>query len=138
MKTRTLLKFLLIPGISAILFSACEKDYVAQEPPFTPPTGDSQTIFFKAGIEPILNSNCGSSCHSASGPSYPFLNLTTGNAYDALMKNPNGKAYIDTINPESSLFYQKIKTGGSMNGYGVTPAFLKEFRTWIYEGALNN
>lgn len=129
MKTR--IKFYQYIIVGAILLSGCERDYL--EPA---PNAPMRAMSFVADIEPIMHAKCGS-CHKSNGSSYPFLDLTTGNAYKGIMTNPNNKKYVDLTTPASGLFNTKIASGGSMNSY-ITAAERTKVLAWIQQGAVNN
>lgn len=66
------------------------------------------TVSFHQDILPIFNSQCNiSGCHT-SGVHAGNLNLEAAVAYSQLMQP--GKGYIDTLNPEYSVLYNKLIT----------------------------
>lgn len=89
------------------------------------------TVSFAGDIAmPIFDVKCAySGCHADNG--IP-PNLTPAKAYNSLQSG-----YINTGDPEQSLLYQKINTGGSMAVY-ATDQDRKLILTWIEQGAPNN
>ncbi len=89
------------------------------------------TVSFSNDIAmPIFDVKCAiSGCHFDNG--IP-PNLTPDKAYNSLQFG-----YIDVNDPEQSLLYHKINTGGSMAVY-ASDQDRKIILTWIEQGAPNN
>lgn len=122
---------LLGPVVITIILgtASCTYEVIAPEAPPPPP----DTISFNDDIQPIFDASCAvSGCHDAGGWS---PDLSAGNAYSSL--TGGSTQYVDTDNPENSLLYQKINTGGSMEEY-ATAADRVNILTWIEKGAQNN
>ncbi len=83
-------------------------------------------ISFSTDIQPVLTEKC-VSCHSGLKPV-----LKDGEAYN----NLNTGGYINTTDPASSLFYEKISSG-SMKPY-TTVELTQYVLQWITEGAQDN
>jgi len=124
MKLQFLFLFSLL-SFSIILFS-CEYNYI--EPVIPIP---EDTISFSGDIIPLFNNSCNmSGCHGV-GDAPP--DLSPANAYNDLF----AENMIDTINPEQSILYIEMATGGSMEIYSTTFE-TATILTWIERGAKNN
>lgn len=115
----------------AFLTSSCEKEY------FVPPkVSDTDVQSFSKVVLPILTKNClGNGCHTVNGGVVPYMDADL--AYESLT---NG-SYVDTVNVEKSLIYQKIAIEKSkpMPPKGkLLPADIEKIRIWIKQGAQNN
>lgn len=114
---------LVIIGLLAFL-SGCEYDYPVPEPL-------PDVVSFSNNILPFFSSSCAfAGCHNTGGES---PDLTAENAYSALMSTNQ----INLENPEESLLYTKIASGGTMAPYS-TPANTALVLAWIKDGAQNN
>ena len=104
--------------------SGCYYDQVVPEVVELPDEPVSYTI----GIQPFFDAKC-ISCHNGGG--IP-LNLLSDVSYDAIL---NG--YVNTTDPEGSLLYTKLNSGGSMAQY-ASPTEVATILKWIKEGATND
>ena len=130
-KDRTALATFMIVMIGFILsLNSCRKDY------FIPvKISESDTLYFSTDIQPIFNGDClGSGCHSVNGGVAPFLEQDL--AWDNLIYGN----YVDTLNPESSILYQRIDaTSNIMPPAAKLPSGdIQKILIWIKQGALNN
>lgn len=120
--------FSLIAGILFLLTVLVSCEYEHPEDEIIIP---GYTVSFSKEIIPYFNASCNmSGCHSAGGIK---PDLTPANAYTSLFAHNQ----IDTISPENSILYKKIKTGGSMSNYSTTSK-TNMVLTWIKQGAKNN
>jgi len=124
-------KYLLLSIVIIGLSTSCEKAYVMPEP-IIPPDPNAPPISFATEIIPIFTSCQG--CH----PGANALDLSVANAYNQLLTDGPNAPYVDIANPTASLLYNKINTGGSMNGYIGSQGDIAKILTWITEGAQNN
>ncbi len=109
-----------------LMLTSCEYDYI--EPV---KVSAEDTVSFSNDIIPIFENSClGGGCHSTGGIS---PDLTSTNAYNELF----AKNQIDTLNPASSVLYEKIISTGSMKNY-TTPTEVNLILEWIKQGAKNN
>lgn len=136
-KTLFLLPSLLL---LVLILNSCQKAVL--DPKSTTSTSNSNSSVqtsFSAEIVPIFTANC-ISCHNPGA-----VDLREAGAYNALITNasPYNK-YVDTLNPASSLLYQKLTmsnppTGGMMPPSGLLPSSTTDLvLKWIQEGAKNN
>ncbi len=122
---------LLIYGVlgSGLFFSgltSCTFDTNEFKPIVVPDT----VSFMNDIVEPIFAPKCAySGCHSDNG--IPPI-LITEKAYNSLQKGS-----INLNEPENSLLYKKINTGGSMAIY-ASDQDRQIIITWIEQGAPNN
>ncbi|HLG35311.1 MAG TPA: hypothetical protein VI757_10555 [Bacteroidia bacterium] len=127
-------------SLSALLFSACEKDTgPVIIKPFIP---EDTTVNFANDIQPIFNANC-IHCHNQI---HPFLNLLSCCSWEELVINPTSfwGNYLDTLSPTESYLYIRVAgmgqsppempPGGPYLGQEETDLILK----WIQQGAKNN
>lgn len=108
--------------VCLLLFNTgCEYDQVL-------PVEPKDEISYSLDIQPFFNSKC-TSCHA--GNVAP--NLEASVSYDELVTDN----YINVSNPQSSLLYIKINTGGSMEAFASNTerALLL---AWVEQGAKNN
>ena len=112
--------------LGLFLFGACEYANIKPEAPPAPPApGDSTSFSLK--VQPIFTSSC-IACHS--GNLAP--DLREGKSYKSLMDNN----FVVKSNSASSILYQKMAPGGSMNAYTNTTD-IATVKYWIDEGAKN-
>ena len=138
MQSRTLKKLITIFFV-LIIFSACTKDYIVQEPPEPkgsnkppPPDSTENKISFETEIEPIFVAKC-VLCHGVGG--IPPV-LAVDKAYHSLMSMAG---MIDTITPANSILYKEmLPPGGGMVQYGSTKANADSVYKWIRQGAKDN
>ena len=135
------IKYVSLLVLSAIVLAtapSCEYDYPEPMPIDTVITPDD-TVSFSLDIQPILTPDCatGAGCHSGTYYAASLIDLSEGIAYDEIMFNGDKAPYVDTANPEVSLFYTTINTGGTMEQYTI-PADRTTILKWITEGAKNN
>jgi len=119
-----LLSFCMI--ISGVLVS-CEYEFAEFEE-----VDPGQPVSFAADIEPIFNSgnNC-TSCHRT-GSTAP--DLTTGNAYQAIVPG-----LINTDNPEASQIYSVPHPSSAGHGFRkYTQLQAGRVLSWIKQGAADN
>lgn len=125
-KINSLFPFIII---LALLFSACEKDYlILKKIEITAP------VSFSTDIAPILTKDCATSgCH-VTGAIAP--DLTASKAYDDLI----GLGYVDTTNAEGSVLYIRIigTTRPMPPAARLTPDEIGYILAWIKQGAQNN
>ncbi len=115
-------------GLGMILLLALNTSCYYNKTPLPPePTGD---ISYAVDIQPIFNDNC-VACHQA-GTGVP-LDLEESVSYNNLI---NG-SFLNVDEPELSVLYVKINTGGSMSPY-ATDNNRSVILKWIEQGALNN
>jgi len=108
----------------AVFVTGCEYDHPVPEPL-------PDVVSFSGDIMPYFNASCNfSGCHNTGGEA---PDLTADFAYGALMDGN----YINLENPEESLLYTKVATGGSMAPYS-TPGNTALVLAWIKAGALDN
>jgi hypothetical protein len=120
---------LLIIALMGILaWQSCQYEWLDPVDYVPPPPGD--TTSFSQDIIPIFTEGC-VSCHTTGG--IP-PDLTPANAYADLF----AKNMIDVVNPEKSILYIEVATGGSMAKYAPPGDPDDIILTWIKEGALNN
>lgn len=100
--------------------------YYDQIVPDGPPPGAE--ISFATDIQPIFDNKC-NGCHPPAGG----LDLTTGNAYEAINKLP----YVDVSNPSASTIYT-IPAPNASHGNTYSPGEAATVLQWIEQGALNN
>jgi hypothetical protein len=123
MKKLTYLAIVLLAG--AIGFISCQKEY------FPPVELDESTpVSFKSEVLPIFTASClGSGCHQNGGAS---PNLTADLAYSSLVDG----GLIDTLQPEKSVLYDRIKIKGDMPKSGKLPETqIQKILLWIKQGA---
>jgi hypothetical protein len=107
-----------------VFITGCEYDHPVPEPL-------PDVVSFSDNLIPYFNASCNyAGCHNAGGEA---PDLTPENAYGAIMDGN----YINLDNPEESLFYTKVATGGSMAPYS-TPGNTALVLAWIKAGALDN
>lgn len=124
MKSNRGIKTLVASLVTCLVFTTgCYYDKVLPE---EAPEGD---ISYSEDIQPFFDASC-ISCHNGGG--LP-LNLQASVSYAELIFGD----YIDTADPDNSLLYTKINTGGSMEQYATD---LERSMTlkWIKQGAKNN
>jgi mono/diheme cytochrome c family protein len=115
-------------GLGLILLMTLNTSCYYNKTPLPPaPSGD---ISYAADIQPIFNDNC-VACHQA-GTGVP-LDLEESVSYN----NLNSGSYLNVAEPELSVLYVKINTGGSMAPY-ATDNNRAVILKWIEQGALNN
>jgi hypothetical protein len=107
-------------GILIALATGCEKYMI-------PPPVIEEGISFAEQVQPIFDDKC-ITCHS--GGINP--DLRPGESYEFLLTN----GYVDTLNPESSLIYQKLQSGAHESR--ATEEEKLTILQWITEGAQNN
>lgn len=113
--------------LGLFFFSACEYATKEANPTPTPvPPGDSTSFSLK--VQPIFDDDC-VSCHKGSTPP----DLRAGFSYQSLFDYN----MVVKSNPESSVLYTCLLTGGSMQNYGSTTTNATIYN-WIKEGAKNN
>lgn len=95
---------------------------------FEPEEYQLSNISFATDIQPIFTTKC-AGCH----PSSAGLDLSVGNAYSDI----NNATYINTITPDQSLIYTKVKLGASHSANYTTEEGAKVLK-WIEEGAKDN
>lgn len=121
MKMKKSLLFIL--GFVLIIITSCEYKYI--DPIDVQIDGP---VSFSEQIEPFLIDKCGS-CHASQSPI-----LTLENSYNNLIDGN----YIDTSDPESSAFYQKVNGGHPGGNNTLSPQELALILKWIQDGAENN
>lgn len=113
--------------LGVFLFGACEYASIQPEaPPPPPPPGDSTSFSLK--VQPIFNSNC-AGCHNGS----VAPDLRENKSYQSLFDNN----MVVASNPEGSILYTCLISGGVMANYGTTSNNAIIYN-WIKEGAKNN
>jgi hypothetical protein len=113
--------------------------------------GGPVAVSFAATIGPLLNQTCASSagCHSGATPAGPGLDLSTGNAYAALVNRPSlevaGLLLVKPGDPTNSYCLQKLEGAAGISGAPMpltgtplSPDQIKAIHDWITEGAPNN
>ena len=116
----------LIAGLSFSGLTSCTFDTNEYKPIVVPDT----VSFMNDIVEPIFEPKCAySGCHSDNG--IPPV-LVTEKAFNSLQSG-----YINLNEPENSLLYRKINTGGSMAIY-ASDQDRQIILTWIEQGAPNN
>lgn len=109
------------------LFGACEYATIQPDaPPPPPPPGDSTSFSLK--VQPIFEKSC-VGCHA--GGQAP--DLRSGKSYKSLFD----ENMVVPSNSASSVLYQKLLPGASMNTYSNTTD-ITTIKYWIDEGAKNN
>ena len=125
MKRTNIINLLLLLVMVVLITNSCEYEYIQPEGAPIP-----DVVSFSTDIIPIFNSSCNTGpCHSTGGES---PDLTAANAYQSLFDNN----LIDTAQPENSILYQEISSGG-MKSYS-TSSNTELILTWIKQGAKNN
>jgi hypothetical protein len=113
--------------LGIFLFGACEYATIQPEaPPPPPPPGDSTSFSLK--VQPIFTQNC-AGCHNGSVEP----DLRDGKSYQSLFDNN----MVVKFNPEGSILYTCLISGGVMANYGNTTTNSTIYN-WIKEGAKNN
>jgi hypothetical protein len=113
---------------ATLLFAGCQKEY------FPPVQLDESTpISFKSDVLPIFTASClGSGCHDNGGVS---PNLSEGLAYLSLTEG----GMVDTLQPEKSVLYDRIKIKGDMPKSGKLPEIqIQKILLWIKQGTKDN
>ena len=127
----------LLTGI--MLVNACSYRKADQLYPYNRcAAGSGSVVSFSKDIVPILSTNCAiAGCHSGAMPE-GNLNLDSAHAYAALSKP--GSGYIDTLNPESSLFYaQLLSVSEPMPPtYRLDSCSMQRILNWLRQKASNN
>ena len=111
---------LLVCGVLIVLASGCEKYII-------PPPVIEEGVSYAEQVQPVFDGKC-VSCHSGNLPP----DLTPDESYEFLTTN----GYVDTLNPESSLIYDKLQSGAHEGR--ATDADKLLILQWITEGAQNN
>lgn len=124
-------KFKLINLISIllgiILLGACEYATIQPDsPPPPPPPGDSTSFSLK--VQPVFDKGC-AGCHNGS----VAPDLRAGKSYQSLFDNN----MVVKSNPEASILYTCLISGGSMASYGNATDNAIIYN-WIKEGAKDN
>jgi hypothetical protein len=128
MKTKLIIRILLLAGIGFASFIACTYDEVL--PPDLDP---GEEISFSQDILPIFDRSCnGAGCHNGSGPP---PDLRPANAYDALWTG----GYIMLETPDQSdLYLWMTNVKGPMPPLATNPTDNAVVLQWITQGAENN
>lgn len=121
-KRKIVYLFLFLFGI--MFLASCE--YETIKPETTPvPT----VISYSTDIQPIWNKTC-TGCH---GQGLTAPDLSAGASYNSLI---NG-GLVDTQNPQASIIYTVMASGGSMSAY-TNASDANLVLEWIKQGAKNN
>ena len=89
-----------------------------------------EVVSFSVNVIPIFIAKCNAAgCHSNGGQP---PNLTTPNAYTSL----TFYGYVDTVDPEASILYEKISTGTMKENASEQDRAI--ILKWIQQGAENN
>jgi hypothetical protein len=118
---------LIVTLVGIIAWQSCQYEWVDPVDPVIP-----DVVSFAADIQPIFNDGCNNAgCHSTGGVA---PDLSPSKAYaDLIAMN-----LIDVADPEKSILYLEIATGGSMAKYAPPGDPDDIILKWIKEGALNN
>jgi hypothetical protein len=111
---------LLVSGVLMVLASGCEKYII-------PPPVIEEGVSYSEQVQPVFDDKC-VSCH----PTVSKPDLTPEESYEFLTTN----GYVDTLNPESSLIYNKLQSGAHAGRATDEDKLL--ILQWITEGAQNN
>jgi len=110
--------------IGMIVIFSCEYEKITYDAP-----DPTVPVSYATDIQPIWDKGC-VGCHGV-GEIPP--DLTPENSYNALIN----EGFVDTAQPDQSVIYTKMATGGSMapytNAYDAGLVLL-----WIQQGAKNN
>ncbi|HNQ13719.1 MAG TPA: hypothetical protein PKH65_06005 [Bacteroidia bacterium] len=95
-------------------------------------------ISFSNDIQPLFDNKC-VSCHDAN---HPFLDLSSGQAYNELMTSGANAPYVDVNDVENSHLIERL-IGTEWPIMPPAPPFVDNdgidtVRMWISQGALNN
>ncbi|MGZ5242580.1 MAG: c-type cytochrome [Bacteroidia bacterium] len=116
----------------AIFLMACSIGFIGCQKEYFPPVvlDENTPVSFKSEIVPIFTASClGSGCHDNGGAS---PNLTEALAYTSLVDG----GMIDTLQPEKSVLYDRIKIKGDMPKSGKLPETqIQKILLWIKQGA---
>jgi hypothetical protein len=96
------------------------------------------TVSFSQDIIPIFNANCNiSGCHTGAAHA-GSLNLEATAAYSQLLSS--GTGYVDTINPQFSILYNKLITASDRMPPGgqLDNCKIQLILKWIQQKARNN
>ena len=121
---------LIVIASLSVLLSSCEKKY------YVAPEEEIKDVSFSNDMQPFFDASCNTAgCHDGSFKP----NLLANVSYNELINGStnSGDKYVDTDNPESSVLYQKIIPGGSMEQH-ATPTQRTMTLVWIQEGAKDN
>jgi len=111
--------------IACIALASCTWEEIKPQKVTTP-----DSARFSLNIQPIFNTNCAKSgCHIKGGQA---PDLSAGNAYTSLIYY----GYVNTDFPETSIIYEKIKSGSMKDK--ATDADRALILKWIQQGALDN
>jgi uncharacterized protein YjdB len=106
-------------------------------------------VSFANDVQPIFTNNCAiSGCHTGPSPTGPGLNLSAGQAYNALVNKPSvgfpGATLVIPNDPDNSYLVRKLENrniaGARMpDGAAALPqSTINVIRNWIAAGAQNN
>lgn len=112
--------------LGVFMLGSCEYASITPDIPPPPPPGDSTS--FSLEIQPIFNQSC-AGCHNGS----VAPDLREGKSWQSLMDNN----MVVPFQPNQSILYTCLLTGGSMASYGNTTRNTT-IKYWIEEGAKNN
>lgn len=134
-------KLLTLFFVTSVLVVSCERRYIE---PF-PTTPVIKKISYSQEIEPLFTPDC-TSCHNNGGT---FPDLTIGASYGELLTGTpvictSYNSCLDTLNPTSSLLYNKLLPSPTCNARMPllaspwSSAKIQLVLDWIDQGAHNN
>ncbi|MBW8049120.1 MAG: hypothetical protein FVQ77_02030 [Cytophagales bacterium] len=133
---KNLIKYMISMAIISVLIygTSCTKDV---GPIIIEPSGNNgPPVSFANDIQPIFNQDC-TGCHD---DTHPKLDLREGFAYGQLLIGGASAPYVDTLNAEQSLLYQRVTSPSNpMPPSGALQNFqAQKILKWIEQGAKNN
>lgn len=120
-----------------LFLGSCSKNYVEPKPVIPAPTVPAgyEISFSGRILLMFVAGNC-SSCHDGGATTPDLREASLPAALFVLAQT--GVPVDTTAAAESTLLYQKVKSGGSMNTYLANPSDADSILTWISQGAKNN